>query len=80
MLFRATGTSAPKKLSLSAQIDAGTNNAAADCVIKISDPASLSAVVFRSISELSKEIQTARALMPDQLPQIETQDKPLIAR
>ena len=35
---------------------------------------------LRSISELSKEIQTARALMPDQLPQIETQDKPLIAR
>ncbi len=52
----------PARLTLSAKLTVGTSADRNNCSLKITEPTTLSAVIFRPLNELPNEIQTARYL------------------
>ena len=51
-----------RQLSLSVKIDTGGRTDKASCVIKVTEPSTLSALIFRPVAQLQAEIQNARYL------------------
>jgi len=61
-LHRELSDGQSRRLAVSAKIDTGGRADKASCVIKVTEPSTLSALIFRPVAQLQAEIQNARYL------------------
>ena len=61
-LHRDLSDGPSRQLALSAKIDTGGRADKASCVIKLTEPSTLSALIFRPVAQLQAEIQNAKYL------------------